>query len=716
MSKRHEGEDTAARLGSQSPETPLRSHVRAILLAVLLWASWSAVYAWYMPFDVLSIQVGQPSPRDIKAPRAISYISQVETQAARLAAVARVEAVYDGPDLRIASQQVQALRTLGSTVTELRDDRSLNRASKIEAILGVAGLELTPVEAETIVDLDGEPWDATLQEAFRVVQLVMQQEVRPDGIAAMRRRAKSMATYALNEDQRLVAVALAQPMIVPNSAYDEAATDENRQAALAAVKPIYRQIQEGESILREGEIVSDLAIEQMQVLELLNTKPDWQQIVGLSLLFLIIVALLGLYVARTHSLLLYRPRRELLFVLTLLLVGVAARLSIPGHTILPYLFPTAAAAMLITVLLDVQLGLLTAGISAILVGLNTAGSVELVAYSLIAGLLGSLLLTKLDQLGAFVRAGVYLALVNVALIVGFRLTSQIYDPVGLLQLAVSGVGNAVIAISLTFIAYSFAGRLFGITTSLQLLELARPTHPLFRQVLIQAPGTYHHSIVLSNMAERAADAIGADGLLARVGSYYHDIGKTARPYFFAENQADGENPHDKLDPRTSADIIIAHTTEGMELARKYRLPRGVAAFILEHHGTTRVSYFYRRALADNEGDQVQEQDYCYPGPKPQSRETAIVMLGDSIEAAVRAKRPATQDEMERVIRQIINDRLISGQLDECDLTLSDLDTIRQAFSHVLKGIFHPRIDYPERQRRRVVNGSNGASNGGGARS
>ncbi|MBC7234991.1 MAG: HDIG domain-containing protein, partial [Chloroflexi bacterium] len=203
---------------------------------------------------------------------------------------------------------------------------------------------------------------------------------------------------------------------------------------------------------------------------------------------------------------------------------------------------------------------------------------------------------------------------------------------------------------------------------------------------------------VSNMAERAAEAIGADALLARVGSYYHDIGKTLRPYFFGENQSDGDNPHDQLDPRTSAEIILAHPEDGLRLARKYRLPDRVCAFIPEHHGTTLVTYFFRRA--SQESDNVNEDDFRYAGPKPQSKETAIVMLADSIEAWVRANRPSTQAEMERVIRRVINDRLISGQLDECDLTLKDLDAIREAFISVLQGIFHPRIQYPERSTRR----------------
>jgi hypothetical protein len=197
------------------------------------------------------------------------------------------------------------------------------------------------------------------------------------------------------------------------------------------------------------------------------------------------------------------------------------------------------------------------------------------------------------------------------------------------------------------------------------------------------------------MAERAAETIGADALLTRVGAYYHDIGKLTRPYFFAENQSNGENPHDKLDPKTSADIIIGHVTDGMDLARKYRLPDKVRDFIPEHHGTTLVTYFYRRASQDESVNPVDQDSFRYPGPRPQSKETGIVMLADGIEATVRAKKPATQADLERIIRQVINDRLVSGQLDECDLTLKDLDAIRQSFEGVLQGVFHPRIEYPE---------------------
>jgi putative nucleotidyltransferase with HDIG domain len=212
-------------------------------------------------------------------------------------------------------------------------------------------------------------------------------------------------------------------------------------------------------------------------------------------------------------------------------------------------------------------------------------------------------------------------------------------------------------------------------------------------LLTKAPGTYHHAIIVSNMSERAAEAIDADALLTRVGSYYHDIGKITRPYYFVENQTDIENPHDKLDPQTSADIITSHTLEGVALGRKYGLPERVLNFMTEHHGTTLVTYFYRRAT-QAEDEEVDENDFRYAGPRPRSRETAIVMLADSVEAWTRASRPASAAELERGIRQIISNRLVSGQLNDCDLTLKDLDRIREAFVSVLQGVYHPRIQYP----------------------
>lgn len=684
----------------RAADSPVREIIRGTLLALLVCAAWSTTYILRASPEQIAAVVGEPSPRDIKAPRQVAYISETKTQGARLAAMAKVEDTYTGPDMRIASEQVKTLREYTNYVTAIRLDPLSARESNLELLREIPNLDLSRIMSSRIADLKEDEWQGVITETLRVLELAMREEIRPDQRIEAQRRAQRLVTHTLSDDQRAVVIAFTQSMVVPNSFFDAEQTASLRAAARNAVEPVHSIIREGESIVREGEIVTNLALEELHVLGLLSTGPDWQAIAGVVLLSLITVITLSIYVIRTQPLLLSRPRRQLLLALILTAIGVAAYIVIPGRTLVPYLFPAAAGAMLVAILLDIQLAMVVSAATALLVALNAGGSIELATYALIGGVIGSLAIWRMEHLGTFIRATGYIALVNVAIILSFRLPSQTYNAVALVQLLGAAIINAILSSSLTFVAFSFIGRLFGIATSLQLLELARPNHPLFRQLLISAPGTYHHSIVISNMAERAAEAIGADALLARVGSYYHDIGKTLRPYFFSENQTDGVNPHDKLDPKTSAEIVISHTADGLALARKHKLPEKVCDFIPEHHGTTLATYFYRRANQENDGQDVDEADFRYPGPRPQSKETAIVMLADSVEAWVRSNRPSTQAEMERVIRRVINDRLIGGQLDECDLTLNDLGRIREAFISVLQGVFHPRIQYPERTSRR----------------
>lgn len=683
-------------------ETPLRKTFRAILFALLLSGAWSAAFVLYSSPERVSVVVGEPSPRNIKAPRQVTYISEVKTNEARAAAAARVADVYTGPDMEIAGQQLRSMAQITAYISAIRHDEFADDAHKRTLIQEIPGLDLTAEVLSATLMLDEAEWQSVTSEGTRVLDQVMREEIRNIHLFDARGSIRRRLSHALSGQQQAVVVALVQNLIVPNSFFDAQLTTANREATRNAVEPVYWTILEGESILREGEIVTELALEKLEVLELLNTGVHWQDSLSAVLLPLTLVVALSAYVVRAQPLLLERPRRQSLLALTLIITGVCARLFIPGHTLLPYLFPVAAVSMVVTILLDGHLAIIVSAIMALVAGYSAGGSLELTVYAFVGGTVAALSLWRLDHLGMFVRAAIEVALANGAVLLAFRLRTPAYDPTALVELLGMALANAVLSSSLAFVAFAAIGRLFGITTSLQLLELARPTHPLFRQLLIKAPGSYHHSIVVSNMSERAAEAIGADPLLARVGSYYHDIGKIVRPYFFAENQSDGQNPHDNLDPKTSAEIIIGHTLDGIALARKYNLPDRVRDFIPEHHGTHLVTYFFRRANQEADGEDVREEDYRYPGPRPQSRETAIVMLADSIEAAVRANRPATQAETERVIRQITNDRLVAGELDECDLTLRDLDRIREAFYSVLQGVFHPRIQYPEKAQRRAA--------------
>jgi putative nucleotidyltransferase with HDIG domain len=263
-----------------------------------------------------------------------------------------------------------------------------------------------------------------------------------------------------------------------------------------------------------------------------------------------------------------------------------------------------------------------------------------------------------------------------------------------------GLGNGVVSAGIALVGSLVLGGFFDVTTGTQLLELARPNHPLLQFVLRQAPGTYQHSLQVSNLAEQAAERLGADAMLTRVGALYHDCGKALHPEHFIENQAEGDNIHDRLTPEESAHLIIDHVTNGLVLARRHRLPRRVTAFVAEHHGTMLTIYQYRRAVEAAGGDAsaVDESLFRYPGPRPQSVETALMLLADGVESKVRADRPATVDDIDRLVKKMIDERLALGQLDDCPLTMKDLQVVRESFVATLKGVFHSRLKYPEEKR------------------
>ena len=444
-------------------------------------------------------------------------------------------------------------------------------------------------------------------------------------------------------------------------------------------------------------VVVGLSLDQLVGLGLRPASPDWRSLASNLLFVVALTSMLVLYVGQMHRQILRDRRHLTLLILLIVATGVAARLTIPGHVLTPYLFPMAAVAMLISVLLDVQLSIVVTVVLSLFVGFVSGGSLDLTIYTLLGSMVAALMVSRLERLSAFAWAAVAIAVVDAIVAVSFRLLSPGYDLLGLLQLVGTGLANGVLSSSLTFTTFFWLGGIFGITTPLQLVELTRPTHPLARRLLLEAPGTYHHSLMVGNLGERAADLVGADPLLVRVAALHHDVGKSLRPYFFIENQTSGENYHEQLDAKTSAQIIIGHVQDSLELGRKHHFPEAVLDIIAQHHGTSSVGlgYFYRQACKEGNGE-VNETDFRYPGPRPRSKEAAIVMLADGVEAAVRAAAPSSASEVERIVRKLTNDRLVSGEFGECDLTLRDLEMICNAFIEVLQGIFHSRIPYPEK--------------------
>lgn len=367
-----------------------------------------------------------------------------------------------------------------------------------------------------------------------------------------------------------------------------------------------------------------------------------------------------------------------------------------------YLIPVAMGVILLTVLFGYKLAVIINLVLALMVGLITGGDFSFILVALMGGLVSIYAVTRLSQRSDLARAGFFVAVTNAVMILAtylfFGNVSLEYESmVNFSYSMIAGIGNGIFSSVIAIGMLPFLESMFGVTTAITLLEMSNPNHPLLKEMLLKAPGTYYHSMMVSNLAEAAAEAVKADTLLARVGSYYHDIGKLKRPYFFSENQLTGENPHTKLSPNLSSLVIGAHPKDGVEIGRKYRLPEPILEIAGQHHGTGMISFFYQKALESGCREEVNLEKFRYEGPKPQSKEAAIIMLADAVEAGVRSLSKPSSNRVETMVRRMIKEKLDDGQLDQSDLTLKELDQIAEAFVYIMSGIYHSRIEYPEKE-------------------
>jgi len=667
-----------------------------VLFALLTTAGIGSILSWDLfVTQRLSIEAGQAASEDILAPNRIEYESAVLTQAEQRRALSEVTWVYDPLDRQVGREQVNlALQILGF-VDSVRADPYASLELKRSYLKQITSVSMSPQVISDTLGFEEDEWSVVRTETRGVLARIMQDEIKSEQEASAQRRVRSLIALDLNERQTSVVDEIASALVRANRVYNPEATEAARQAALDSVPPQIRVIKENQIIVRSGEIVTDLDIEALDALGLLVIEIDWLSIGGLYLLALLLSVTLSVYLWYSEPGLLSYPHHLLLLLLLLLafsfLVKWGASLAISQQ----YLLPVATLGMLATVLFGAPLGFASHFLICLVVVYVSGGETGLAAYHMAGGLVGIFSLRQVKRINSFTWAGSSVMLANVAVVVVFGLLDGEFDTLRTGQLVLAGVINGAFSTVATFGGYYLLGMAFNITTAIQLLDLARPTHPAMRELLLKAPGTYHHSIMVGNMAEQAAEAVGANALLARVGAFYHDLGKTVRPYFFTENQMDGTNPHDLLDPETSAQIVRSHTRDGLELATRYRLPRVIRAFITEHHGTSRIGYFYHRAVQEYGEDSVQVRDYQHEGPTPQSKETAIVMMADSCEAAVRSVRPHNDEELENLIHKIIGSKLSSGQLSDVPLTLREISVITSSFVDTLQGVFHPRVQYPE---------------------
>jgi cyclic-di-AMP phosphodiesterase PgpH len=673
--------------------------LRAVIVTLLVAASLFLVLSANITLGQENLEVGQIAERDIRAQRDATFESASLTREAQRAAADDVEpmTVNLKPPADNQREQLAAFdamtRRVDRILTLLADDR-IDRTEALSRIMRDAP-QLSLADRQIVVEMSVARWEAVAAGAREVLASTLADRIREDQLVALRSSVRELITTELEEAERNIAGTLAAAFVAPTEEISEELTAFERARAEAAVAPVVVEVRQGERIVTEGEPITVRQIEILEELGLTRPRVEMNTILGNALLAVIVASLLVGYLWRFEPEIWHRNRSVLLFFLTLVVSAVAVRVA-ADRALWAFAVPTSASVLLMGILLRTSAGAAMAGGLAVLAGVMNREALEVAVYVLSGGLVSLLVITRAERLNAFARVFVALSVTNVAVTTAFALLGQ-GDLPGVLQLAGMGLLNAALSVILALGSFHLLGNLFGIMTIFQLLELANPSNPLLRRLLLETPGTYHHSVMVGNLAERAAETIGADPLLARVAAYYHDIGKMKNPLAFIENQGGAHNIHDDLNAETSARIIAGHIRDGIDLGYEHGLPVQIIGFIPQHHGTSVMTFFHGKALREVGGKEevVDERTFRYPGPKPQSREAAILMLADGVEASVRSLDDKDEESIRAMVDRIVDARLEDGQLDDADLTLKNIAQIKEAFVGQLLGMYHSRIKYPD---------------------
>ena len=663
--------------------------LQQISLAILFTLCLFSILISALKPDKFDIFVGQRAPNDIRASKDIE--DKWETDRLKENAAAAVEIQYK-LETYVQIEVRKDIENFFQLLYSIKENDELTPVEK-RVSLELNDLNIRGTFLNTALDTPIEKLRNLENYIYEIIAQTMNEGIK---IEDLQKDKTYIRDYILGLDDfdnstKELFIVLINAAIRPNMFQDITSTELSRMEAKENIEKV--MIRKGDLILREGDIVTHDRLELLRELGLLteNNSIDKMLFLGVAALTIVLVLLMIAYIYVFNRELLDKVERLLLiciiFICILIISNVISKISI-------YLMPIAACAMLLSILIDARLSLLMNLCLTILISVMTGNDIIFIAMALVGGTVGVFSVLNTHQRGNIFASGIVVSLASLITIVGIGLINS-NEVTKVLTFGFYGVLNGVFCSILTLGSLPLWESIFNIVTPLKLLELSNPNHPLLKRLLIEAPGTYHHSIIVGNLSEAAANAVGANALLARTGAFYHDVGKIARPYFFKENQLTSENPHDKINPTLSSLIITGHVKEGMDLAKKYKLPIEIRNFVLEHHGNTLVAFFYHKAKTAENSEDVDENQFRYSGVKPQSKETAIVMLADSIEAAVRSMSSPNKDKMEKLIHKIMKDKLEDGQLEECDITLKEFETLKKAFLQVLLGIFHERIEYPE---------------------
>lgn len=650
---------------------------------------------------------------ELTTPQVYTFNDQIPAELARV--IARALAVVRDANARQTSLREALLPILDVSLSDA-ELRAISRIRNDKLLLADLERQLNGVYRQRVV-LDAKVF---LADTLRGVELQdtkgisigkVDQHTPFLDIAVARTTIQTsrLSGAASSADARTILQLVARIM-KPNLYFNQEASETLKKHLLEGVRPVLYKVQKGEMIVRVGERVSQ---EQAQKLQMIYQASHGRVTVaiGLGIFGLVLLLFYFPYRFACKNIRKFNPTNRDILAMALLIVGnlllfklallVSANIGAAFPTVAAgsyyYLFPFAAGAMMVRILLNSEVALVYCAMMAPLLGILFNSNMFVMVYALLGSVVGAHGVRQCQDRGVIYTAGLKVMVVNLAMGFCFQTMNGALFSLQTVYVAAFAMIGALLSSMLVSAFTPLFETLFHYTTNIKLLELANLNSPLLRDLMVKAPGTYHHSVVVGNLVEAAAEAIGANPLMARVAAYYHDIGKIAKPLYFIENMQGGENRHDKLSPHMSALILISHVKEGEALAREKRLGQPIIDIIRQHHGTTLIKFFYEKAKAqhDGSGPQVDEQEFRYPGPKPQTREAGLVMLADAVEAASRTLVNPTPDRIQGMVQKLINRIFSDGQLDECELTLKNLHEIAKSFNRILCAIFHHRIDYPE---------------------
>ncbi|MEW9923820.1 HD family phosphohydrolase [Clostridium butyricum] len=678
-----------------------RNNIRRIFLFVSVFVLSYLLLITAIKPQQYSLEAGDIPRSDIKAPR--DTIDERATKEAEDKALEKVDKQYT-QKAEVKKQAEDNVILLFEKLNTIINNQSAQTAtstsveSNVSELKKIEGIALSEDEYKELLNIPKEQLSSLQKDVLNIIDKTYEKNINEkddESLNTARDSAVSLVEKLnLADKLKYVLEELVKGQINPNCFYDEEKTqeliDETRKSVAKVV------IKQNQIIVKEGVPVTQNQLDILSDLGMLddgkNTSIYLYVYIVLAMFVGIIMFLQYNYIDRNYSEIFKNTKKiTLISVINLMTLVFARTIGLVS----PFLIPFACAPILLTLLINYKISIVISILNVIVISIATGFDAQVMMLGVISSILGATLLKKMQQRNELLYSTIYLSIVGVIITVstGILISSNLREV--LIKSGITFIGGVLSGIFALGILPFLEGT-FNEVTTLKLLELSNPNHPLLKKLLMEAPGTYHHSMLVANLAEMASEEVGANSVIVRIGSYYHDVGKTERPYFFGENQMGGENPHNHMTPNLSAKIIISHVKDGIELARKYNLPKVIQDIIGEHHGTTLVKYFYYTMKNNSENpEEVKEENYRYPGPIPNSKEAGIIMLADSVEAAVRSIKEPSEDKIKEMINNIISDKLSCGQLNDCNLTIKDIEKIKKCFLTALNGIYHHRIEYPK---------------------